>query len=132
MDILRKEKKEPSGEPSINLRAEQRIAVDLPVDVTRYDAEGNACTERTRIDDVTSVGCRFRTQAELQRGDIVSVRALARGANNPADEPPQLFEIMWAARQGTSWSAGARKLVGEKLANVTFPPANHSPSPTSK
>jgi hypothetical protein len=132
MDILRKEKTETSNKGLISRRTEERIAVDLPVDITRYDEEGNACTERTRIDDVTSVGCRFRTQAELQHGDIVSVKALGRGENNRDDEQPQLFEIMWAAPQGTGWAVGARKLAGEKLATVTFPPANHSASPTSK
>ncbi len=132
MDILRKEKTEASDTRLISRRAEERITVDLPVEITRYDPEGNMLLERTRIEDVTSVGCRFRTQAELRRGEIVSVKALGRGENNRADEQPQLYEIMWAAPQGTSWTVGARKLAGEKLANVKFPPANHSHSPTSK
>ena len=132
MDILRKEKTEASDTRLISRRAEERITVDLPVEITRYDPEGNMLLERTRIEDVTSVGCRFRTQAELRRGEIVSVKALGRGENNRADEQPQLYEIMWAAPQGTSCTAGARKLAGEKLASVKFPPANHSHSPTSK
>ena len=132
MDILRKEKTEASDTRFISRRGEERITVDLPVEITRYDPEGNMLLERTRIEDVTSVGCRFRTQAELRRGEIVSVKALGRGENNRADEQPQLYEIMWAAPQGTSCTAGARKLAGEKLASVKFPPANHSHSPTSK
>jgi len=132
MDILRKEKTEASDTRFISRRGEERITVDLPVEITRYDPEGNMLLERTRIEDVTSVGCRFRTQAELRRGEIVSVKALGRGENNRADEQPQLYEIMWAAPQGTSCTAGARKLAGEKLASVKFPPANHSHSPTSR
>ena len=132
MDILVKEMKEPSGMRPISPRVEARLAIDLPGAVTRYGAEGNASTEHTRLDDVISVGCRFRTQTELQRGDIVSVQALGRGEDNPAYEQPRLAEIIWAAPQGTGWVAGARKLAGEQLANITFPPANHSASPASK
>src|SRR6266571_8709484 len=96
MDILRKEKTEASDTRLTSRRAEERITVDLPVEITRYDPEGNMLLERTRIEDVTSVGCRFRTPAELQRGDIVSVKPLGRGENSGADEQPQLYEIMWA------------------------------------
>src|SRR5258708_10850690 len=117
MDILRKEKTEVSDTRLISRRAEERITVDLLVEITRYDTEGNMLLERTRIEDVTSVGCRFRTQAELQRGGIVSVKALGRGENSRADEQPQLYEVMWAAPQGTRWTAGPRKPAGAKLAN---------------
>jgi hypothetical protein len=122
---------EPSDIPE-NRRREERISINLSVEITRYDAAGNIFTERTRIEDVTSVGCRFRMQAELQRGDTVSIRPLVPGQKSLAGVQPQLFEIMWTAPQGTSWTAGARKLEGEKLANVKFPPANNSAEHTPK
>lgn len=34
--------------------------------------------------------------------------------------------------QGTDWTTGARKLEGEKLANVKFPPANSASEHTPK
>ncbi len=115
-----------------NRRREERISINLSVEITRYDAAGTIFTERTRIEDVTSVGCRFRTQAELKRGETVSIRPLVPGEKSLAGVQPQLFEIMWAAPQGTSWTAGARKLEGEKLANVKFPPGSYSPDHTPK
>jgi hypothetical protein len=131
MDTAHKNKKE-MADANGNRRWERRISIDLPVKITRFDPEGNILTERTRIEDVTSVGCRFRTQGEFQRGDIVSICPLAPGEKSLADEQPQLFEIMWAARQANMWSAGARKLEGEKLASVKFPPVNYSSGRTSK
>jgi hypothetical protein len=102
------------------------------VEITRYDAAGDVLTERTRIEDVTSVGCRFRTQTELQRGDTVSIRPLVPGQKSLAGVQSQLFEIMWTAPQGTSWTSGARKLEGEKLANVKFPPTDSASEHTPK
>jgi hypothetical protein len=58
-------------------RREQRLAVNVPVEIIRYDPQGYMFTERTRIQDITRMGCRFRSQKELQRGDIVLVRPLA-------------------------------------------------------
>lgn len=122
---------EPS-DASNSRRREARISINLLVEITRYDAAGSVFTERTRIEDVTSVGCRFRTETELQRGDTVSIRALVPGQKSLAGVQSQLFEIMWTAPQGTSSSAGARKLEGEKLANVKFPPANSASEHTPK
>jgi hypothetical protein len=131
MSTLYKREEKPPDAPN-NLRIEERISVNLPVEITRFDTEGNLFTEQTRIDDITTVGCRFRMQAELKRGHIVSIRPLVQGQKSLAGERPHLFEIMWAAQQGGHWTAGARKLEGEKLANVKFPPANHTPPNTPK
>jgi len=128
--LYKREEKPPDARK--NMRSEERISVDVPVERNWFGTEGNLFTEQTRIEDITTVGCRFRMQAELQRGDIVSIRPLVPGRMSLAGERPQLFEIMWAAHQGVHWTAGARKLEGEKLANVKFPPANHTPPNTPK
>jgi hypothetical protein len=117
---------------SENRRSEERLLVNLAVELTRYDPEGNAIVEQTKIEDVTSIGCRFTTQAEFHRGEIVSIRPLASGQKSLAGSDPQLFEVMWASCLGGRWSAGAKKLEGEKLASVKFPPAKGSPSQTPK
>ena len=119
-------------EASDNRRREERISINLSVEMTRYDAAGNVFTERTRIEDVTSVACRFRTQTELPRGATVSITPLVPGQKSLACVQPQLFEIMWTAPQGTNWTAGTRKLEGEKLAHVEFPPANSASERTPK
>jgi hypothetical protein len=118
--------------PTENRRTEERLLVNLAVELTRYDSEGTALIEQTKIEDVTSIGCRFTTHAEFHRGDIVSIRPLGSGQKSLAGSEPQLFEVMWASCLGGRWSAGAKRLEGEKLASIKFPPANGSPSPTSK
>jgi hypothetical protein len=125
-------KRNKESEPSGNLRSEERILVNLPVELTKFDPEGNTLIEQTKIEDVTSVGCRFTTPAEFHRGDIISILPLAPGQKSLAGSQPQLFEVMWAARLRARWTTGARRLEGEKLASVKFLPANYSPSDTSK
>ena len=131
MATLFKRAKELS-DPSRNQRIEERILVNLAVELTRFDSDGNILVEQTKIEDVTSVGCRFTTQVEFHRGDIVSIQPLVVGQKCFSQVQPQLFEIMWAAPLGRRWTAGARKLEGEKLAGAIFPPANYSPPATSK
>src|SRR6267154_1555168 len=89
-------------------RAEERIFVNLPVEISWRDAKGNSFTERTRIEDVTSVGCRFRTQLELHTGDVVSIKRLTPRPKTTTSEQKQEFKIMWSAHEGTHWSSGAR------------------------
>lgn len=131
MATLFKRVNEPPS-PSKNLRTEARILVNLAVEITRFDADGNALVEQTKIEDVTSVGCRFTTQVELKRGDIVSILPLASGMKSVSGAQPQLFEVMWAAPLGHRWNVGARKLEGEKLASVKFPPERPALPDTSK
>ena len=105
-------------------RKEQRISVDLPVEITWYDPKGNMFTELTRIQDISKMGCRFKLRVELERGDIVSVMPLGPSGTRMEDEQLQLYEIRWTARDGTGWTTGSFKLEEENLAIVVFPPPN--------
>jgi|SRR5579872_113587 len=125
-------REDKSLDPAKNLRREERFLVNVPVEHTRRDSQGNAQVEHTRIEDVTSVGCRFTTQVEFHRGDIISIRPLAPGQKSLEGSEPQLFEVMWASSLGSRWTAGAKKLEGEKLGSVDLPGANGFPSQTSK
>ncbi len=122
----------PLPQPSENRRREERLLVNLPVELTRIDPDGNAIIEQTTIEDVTSIGCRFTTQVEFHRGDIISIRPLASGPKSLEESEPQPFEVMWASKLGGRWTTGAKKLEGEKLAGVKIPPASDSPSDKSK
>ncbi len=111
-----------------NLRGEERISVDLAVEITWHDSERNTFSERTRVEDVTSVGCRFRVGRELHPGDFVSIKPLVRGVKCLEAAQEQLFEIMWSAREEKRWTTGARGLEGEKLTKAKLllsnPPSN--------
>jgi len=122
----------PLPQPSENRRREERLLVNLPVELTRIDPDGNVLIEQTTIEDVTSIGCRFTTQVEFHRGDIISIRSHASGQKSLEESEPQPFEVMWTSKLGGRWTTGAKKLEGEKLASAKTPPANDSPSDTSK
>ena len=119
-------RKTESLKASENRRSEERLLANLAVELIRYHPEGNAIVEQTKIEDVTSIGCRFTTQKEFHRGDIVSIRPLASGPKSLAGGQPQLFDVMRASCLGGRWSAGAKKLEGEKLAIIKFPSAKGS------
>jgi hypothetical protein len=107
-------------------RSEERISVDIIVEITWRDPEGNPVTERTRIEDVTSVGCRFRIQVQLQRGEVISIMAVSQGKMGLANGELQLYEIMWSAQEGSKWNTGALRLKGEKLTNASSPQSGSS------
>ena len=118
------EEKSNSNLHVVERRAERRILVNVPVEVTEIDGEGHQTTERTFIEDVSDFGCRFSTRGRVQQGDTVSVRLLGANGHSLPDEKPRLYEIMWVARNQNSCTVGARVLQGDKLANIKFPPEN--------
>jgi hypothetical protein len=108
-------------------RRQERIpANDIPVEITGTDHAGRHFNEQAVVKDVTDLGCRFDTRAQLRCGDIVAVKPLEPSEKIPADNQSQLFEVMWAANHGTKCRVGTRRLQGERLANAKFPPPNDS------
>jgi hypothetical protein len=105
-------------------RKEQRFSVDLPVEISWYDPKGNRFTERNRIQDISKMGCRFKLQVELQRGDVVSVLALGPSATRMEGEQLILHEVRWTTPDGTGWITGTLRLEDEGLNRVVFPPPN--------
>jgi hypothetical protein len=98
--------------------------VNVPVEVTEIDGDGQPITERTFIEDVSDFGCRFSTRGPVKQGDTIAVKILGPYGNKLPDEEPRLYEIMWVAPKDHGSTVGARVLQGEKLANVKFPPEN--------
>ena len=113
-------------------RREDRLVVSIPVEITGIDRVGHLFTERTLVENVTEIGCRFNTQKQLQCGEIVAVKPLEPGKKSMTQEQLQLFEIVWAAHHKAGCTVGARKLQGQKLANVKFPLPNSSPKRRSE
>src|ERR1700730_5608455 len=117
---------------NVERRREERVSVNIPAEVTGIDRAGRLFSEQTFVKDVTDSGCHFETRAQLQCGDIVSVKPLEPAEKIMTNEEYQFFEVMWAANHGSKWTVGTRRLQGEKLANAKFPPPNYSPSPPAK
>jgi PilZ domain len=108
----------------VNRRAESRILVHVPVEVTEIDEQGQTFTDRTFIEDVSDFGCRFTTRGPVKQEDTVAVKILGKYGNSLSEEAPRLYEIMWVAPQDHGFTVGARLLQGEKLANTKFPAGN--------
>jgi hypothetical protein len=113
-------------------RRGKRLNLVFSIEVNGTDRAGATFTERTKTLDISESGCRIETALHLERGDIISIKLLVPGGNQP-DIEPQYFRIMWVARKsvaGTSTlTVGARKLDGEKLWKVSFPPVKSAADP---
>lgn len=108
-------------------REEKRVRLHVPGEVTGIDSDGRLFVEQIMIEDLSNSGCRFLACVLLKKGDTVAVKPLVPGKKCVPDEPPQLFEIAWTDNGKPVASFGARRLQGENLATIKFPPANYSP-----
>jgi hypothetical protein len=99
-------------------RAERRVLVNLSVEVTFETGEGNRVTERTFIEDVSDLGCRFTTRAPAHQGDTVSLRFVGPAGGRTPDEEARHYKVMWVAPHGRGSTVGARLITGEKPVEV--------------
>jgi len=127
MNLLRENPGAVSGSVTGEKRREERVSVNIPVEITGIDRSGHLLNEQTLVKDVTEHGCRFDTRARLQCGDIVTVKPLEPGIKILTHEQPQLFEVVWAAYHRTGCTVGTRNLPVETLATAEFPPPNCLP-----
>jgi hypothetical protein len=121
-----------SGTVTGEKRREERLSVNIPVEITGIDRAGLSLNEQTFVEDVTEHGCRFGARTRLQCGDIVTVKPLEPGMKILKHEQPQLFEVVWAAYHSKGCTVGTRKVQGEKFATAEFPPPNCPPRPPAK
>ena len=113
---------EESDKPRIFLterrKTEQRVLVNVPVEVIFETGEGNRVTERTFIEDVSDLGCRFTTRAPAHQGDTVSLRFVGPTDRRMPNEEARHYKIMWVAPHGRGSTVGARLVTAEKPAEV--------------
>jgi hypothetical protein len=111
-------------------RAERRILVNVAVEITLVKGEGGKFSERTFIEDVSDLGCRFTTRGPAQQGDTVSLKLVGPGGKILPDEESRLYQIMWVAPNKHSSTVGARLIKGETLVSAQSQPKidaeNHS------
>jgi hypothetical protein len=117
----------PSDVITKERRREDRLSTEIPVEITGINHAGHLFTERTLLEDVTEIGCRFETHTQLQCGDVVAIKPVEPGEKSLMLGQSQLVEVVWIAHHKAGWTVGTRKLHGEKLAKPEFPPASYSP-----
>ena len=99
-------------------RVERRVLVNVSVEVTFETGEGSLVTERTFIEDVSDLGCRFTTRAPAHQGGKVTLRFVGPAGSRMPDEEARHYQVMWVAPHGRGSTVGARLITGEKPVEV--------------
>jgi hypothetical protein len=125
------EHKPPETDPR-ERRADARLLVNAPVEITKIDDKGRPIAERTFIVNVSDIGCRFSMRGAVQKGDTVAIKLLAQDGRTQLDEPAKLFEVMWTSHGTSSVMVGARFLRREKADAVKLRQGSGGPKPPAK
>jgi hypothetical protein len=99
-------------------RVDKRFLLHSQVEITGVDDSGIQFAERSRLEDVGDLGCRFSMRNPVQPGGIVGVQPLGPGGENYQDEYPRLFVIIWMESKGDRLTVGARCLREDELTDV--------------
>ncbi len=110
-------------------RRGKRLNLAFSIQIKGLDRAGQAFEETSHTTDISESGCRFKTALPLERGDIVAIQLIQPGGTGLSEAEPQLFEIMWIARDTTGRTVGAQKREGKTLWAVSFPPVTRAPKP---
>jgi hypothetical protein len=102
-------------------RADHRIFLHSSVEITGVDDAGRQFAERSRLEDVGNLGCRFSMQNAVHPGGILGIEPLGPDGENCRDEYPRLFVIIWVKRMSDRLLVGARSLREEELKDAGFP-----------
>ena len=101
-------------------RADKRFLLHSQVEITGVDDSGLQFAERSRLEDVGDLGCRFSMRNAVHQGGILGVEPLGRDGENIQDEYSRLFVIIWTERKGDCLTVGARCLLEDELSDVSF------------
>ncbi len=96
------------GRVELDRRIETRLRVNIPVEVTWTDAEGQQLKELTFVEDVSDLGCRFSVLHALKQSETVSIQIMSRNGRLPSSEKPKLFKVMWVSKKPKGVTVGAR------------------------
>jgi hypothetical protein len=107
-------------------RREDRHRLNILGEITGIDAVGCSFVDLVTIEDVTEFGCCIETHVHQESGAVVAIKPLEPGQKSLPDQRTQLFEVVWSALREGCWGVCAKKLQGEKLANLKLSLANYS------
>jgi hypothetical protein len=96
-------------------RAGKRFLLHSWVEISGVDGSGLQFTERTHLEDVGDVGCRYAMRGAVHQGSIVGIKPLGAEGESLPDEFPRMFLIIWTKRKGDRLMVGARSLREEEL-----------------
>jgi hypothetical protein len=109
----------PSGQVKTERRADTRLILHAGVEVTGIADSGQQFIERSRLEDVSAMGCRFSIQGAVQARVVLGVEPLGQEGEKLPDEFPHLFVVLWVKQNENRLTVGARSLTGKELTDST-------------
>ena len=101
-------------------RSDNRLLLHSPVEITGVDDFGLQFAERSRLEDVSDLGCRFSMQNAVHQGGILGIEPLGPDGESLPDEHLRLFVIVWVNLIGDRLTVGARTLREDELSDAGF------------
>jgi len=87
------------------------------VQITGVDETGLQFVERSRLEDIGDLGCRFSLRGAVRPGSVVGVMPLGQNGEPLIDELPRLFVVIWIKRKGKRMTVDARSLRDDELSD---------------
>ena len=109
-------------------RTDKRFFLHSQVEITGVEDSGFQFTERSHLEDVGDLGCRFSMRNVVQQGSILGVKPLGPDGENIPDEYSRLFVVVWVKCREDRLMVGTRCLLEDELSDAGF----HANSSTSK
>lgn len=94
----------------IERRADKRLLLHSPLQITGIDDTGFQFVEQTRLEDVGNAGCRFSMRNEVRCGTILGLELLGPDGEGLPEEHRRFFVALWVKREGDRRIVGARRL----------------------
>jgi len=115
--LRRKTGAETRPEMTDERRTDTRFFLHSQVEITGVDDSGFQFAERSHLEDVGDMGCRFSMRNVVHQGGILGVEPLGPDGENFPDEYSRLFVVIWVKCRGDRFMVGTRCLLEDELSD---------------
>jgi hypothetical protein len=98
-------------------RTDKRFFLHSQVEITGADGLGFQFAERSHLEDVGDLGCRFSMRNVVHQGSILGVEPLGPEGQNFPDEYSRLFVVVWVKCRADRLMVGTRCLLEDELSD---------------
>jgi hypothetical protein len=105
----------PQGAAKPERRSEARLILHAPVEVSGIADSGEQFAERSNLEDVSALGCRFSVKNAVQSRVVLGIEPLGESGEKLTDEFPHLFVVLWVKPNGERLTVGARSFTEKEL-----------------
>jgi CheY-like chemotaxis protein len=103
-------------EYTLELTEPGRVRVMMS-DIKMPGMHGLQFVERSHLEDIGDLGCRFSLRPAVHPGSVIAVMSLGQNGETLIDEFPRLFVVIWIKRKGKRMTVGARSLRADELSD---------------